>query len=697
MVEVNALLLILTGIGMAVLVAGLTWWCLSTGVRRSQRKAMEALHEAATLKRNLNQAQTDLLSVLDETPFLVLLFDRDSHDVTFANKAATGYFGAGNLQENIAQCRLTSGTGDLDTGFDALISDYLQRGQDSNSPVTSSMRQLRIHGQPHWFAISIGYLNVMPGAPVCCVLDDCSRQEAAEQKNAFYRKIIDGIANRDPLELTLREICRYAATFIHGAHCVVHLLDDDGKASRTCSGDHGLVVDLESAGESHGISQVALASQRRVVCEQVQTDERIARALKNRLQSDGFQAWVSDPIVGCKGQVLGLLDLMLPDPVALQAGLTDTLDQLRALSQLAIENARAVSLMRQSEADEAFIRELSDELRFTELSRLMAVLPSALERIGRHLSLGTSELDLWILDNDTNRYRSVNLQGDNAHHRSIPEHRLNSWLENALRERLKRSAPSELRENCYRFSREQSTFRHLLNSLSRHDALGVESIILFPLQSGHRLEGFVTVMEGAAAKLHTLRVVDGLIPLFRDLLSRNRLVEGDADQLQKDSLTGLFNRQKMFEVLSYEAVRAKRYRTKFSVILLDIDGLGQINDQYGYDTGDQVISSVAGLLAASVRSSDVVGRLAGDRYMVLLLETAVPGARKVAKALRAKVGQLEVGAVSGLTVSAGVVGNGEGESGQCLQARAEQFMLKAKRRGRGSIMADGDDSAVSLS
>ncbi|MDC0662090.1 sensor domain-containing diguanylate cyclase [Marinobacter sp. SS21] len=697
MVEVNSqLLILLTGIGSAGTAVAVTWWWLVHRVRRSQRKALDTLNEAAMLKRSLFQAQADLREVLNESPFLVLLFDRHSHQVSFANKAARVYFSAANVQDDISRCELASGSGDFDSDFDELIGDYVQQHQTGSPSVTSSMRQLRFGGQRYWFSISISYINVLPGAPVCCILDDCSRQTETEQKLQIYRGVTDRVANHDSLEITLRDICRFGEALFQGARCGVCVLDQrHAIVAHQGSHDDGVLESL-SAKESHGITQVALASERRVICEDIQSDARISRVLKNQLHSWGYQAWVAEPILDFNGRVLGVLELFWPELPAADHVMSENLDQLKALTQIAIASAQTVTRVRQDAADEAFTRDLADEFRETEPSQMLATLPRALERIGSYLNLRSSELDLWMLDADSNSYRSVSAIDDGAHRRLIPEHRLNGWLESALRERLQRSAPSELRESSYRFCREQSHFRHLLSNLSRHAALGIESIILFPLQSGSRLEGFVTVMEGSDANLRALRVIDSLIHLFRDVLSRNRLIEGDAVNVHKDSLTGLFNRQKMFELLSYEAVRAKRYKTRFTLVLVDVDDLGRINDRYGHDAGDQVIQSVGAVLAASVRSSDVVGRLAGDRYMVLLLETAVPGAVKVADTLRGRIEQLEVGAISGISASAGIVGNGEGESAQDLLARAEQHMLEAKRRGRGSVMVEGGDVSVAI-
>lgn len=690
-------LILLMGIGITGISVMITWWWLGHRFRRSQRKAMDALHEAATLKRSLFQAQADLREVLNESPFLVLLFDRHSHQVSFANKAARAYFPAENLQDAISRCKLASGTGDFDSDFDALIGDYVQQHLAGSSSVISAMRQLRFGGQRYWFSISISYFNVLPGAPVCCILDDCSRQTESEQRLQLYRGVTDRVAHHDSLEFTLRDICRHGEALFHGARCGVCVLDHrHAIVAHHGSHDDGVLESL-SAKESHGITQVALASEQRVICDDIQSDVRISRVLKNQLQRWGYQAWVAEPILDFNGRVLAVLELFWPELPRVDQAMSENLDQLKALTQVAIENAQAVNRARQASADEAFTRGLADEFREIEPSQMLAMLPRALERIGNYLSLRSSELDLWVLDADTNSYRSITAVGDGAHRRLIPEHRLNGWLENALRERLQRSAPSELREGSYRFCREQAHFRHLLSNFSRHKALGVESIILFPLQSGSRLEGFVTVMEGSDANLHALAVIDRLIHLFRDVLSRNRLVEGDVVNLHKDSLTGLFNRQKMFELLSYEAIRAKRYKTSFTLVLVDVDGLGRINDQHGHDAGDQVIRSVGAVLAASVRSSDVVGRLAGDRYMVLLLETAIPGALKVTDTLSGRIGQLEVGTMAGISVSAGIVGNGEGEAAQDLLARAEKHLLEAKRRGRGSVIAEGGDISIEIS
>ena len=96
-----------------------------------------------------------------------------------------------------------------------------------------------------------------------------------------------------------------------------------------------------------------------------------------------------------------------------------------------------------------------------------------------------------------------------------------------------------------------------------------------------------------------------------------------AEQAQRDSLTGLFNRAVFDQRLHDELARARRYGRTLSLVLLDLDQFKLINDRFGHPAGDEVLQQFANLLRASLRQSDVAFRYGGDEFAALLPETAV--------------------------------------------------------------------------
>jgi len=107
----------------------------------------------------------------------------------------------------------------------------------------------------------------------------------------------------------------------------------------------------------------------------------------------------------------------------------------------------------------------------------------------------------------------------------------------------------------------------------------------------------------------------------------------------RDSLTGLYNHRYFQEQLVHEVERAQRYGHHLSVLMLDVDRFKQVNDTYGHLMGDTLLSYVARLISAKVRSSDMAARYGGDEFAVILpetgQETAIGVAEKLTKAVSA--------------------------------------------------------------
>jgi diguanylate cyclase (GGDEF)-like protein/PAS domain S-box-containing protein len=102
-------------------------------------------------------------------------------------------------------------------------------------------------------------------------------------------------------------------------------------------------------------------------------------------------------------------------------------------------------------------------------------------------------------------------------------------------------------------------------------------------------------------------------------------------QALSDSLTGLANHRRLFEVLHAEIARSKRTGREFSVLLLDLDGLKAINDRFGHLTGNRALSRLAQILTDCCRSVDTAARQGGDEFAVVLPETGMPAATLVAR------------------------------------------------------------------
>ncbi|HEY3644557.1 MAG TPA: GGDEF domain-containing protein, partial [Gammaproteobacteria bacterium] len=161
----------------------------------------------------------------------------------------------------------------------------------------------------------------------------------------------------------------------------------------------------------------------------------------------------------------------------------------------------------------------------------------------------------------------------------------------------------------------------------------------------------------------------------------------------RDPMTGLFNRGYFDTLLDFEIERAKRYKRRFALVMVDADHFKRVNDTHGHPTGDAVLRALARALRMGVRQSDVVVRYGGEEFLLLLHETDDGSAFDKAELLRQNVGKLILKPGTGhtikLTVSAGIAQYpDDGATSRSLLSTADQRLLRAKQAGRNRVVAN---------
>lgn len=167
-----------------------------------------------------------------------------------------------------------------------------------------------------------------------------------------------------------------------------------------------------------------------------------------------------------------------------------------------------------------------------------------------------------------------------------------------------------------------------------------------------------------------------------------------------DQLTGVSNRRAFFDAAARELGRRRQSPRATSLVVFDTDHLKSINERLGAAAGDQALRQLAALLRKTFREVDVVARMGGNQFTVLLPSTDYAGAMIVAERVRAQIAA-QVGAHDGstiaFTVSAGVAEMDEDASElTSLMARAEQAMRRAKQQGRNQVTGWTPLDAVGL-
>ena len=157
-----------------------------------------------------------------------------------------------------------------------------------------------------------------------------------------------------------------------------------------------------------------------------------------------------------------------------------------------------------------------------------------------------------------------------------------------------------------------------------------------------------------------------------------------------DSLTGIYNRRYFVKLAEMEWSRFQRYLRPLSMLMVDIDHFKSVNDRYGHATGDMAISWVAKTCQEDQRASDVVGRIGGEEFALLLPETDLVQAKFVAERIRAKIESHTMTAPNetfALAVSIGVATASLSMSGiDALMSAADQALYEAKAQGRNRVV-----------
>jgi diguanylate cyclase (GGDEF)-like protein len=157
-----------------------------------------------------------------------------------------------------------------------------------------------------------------------------------------------------------------------------------------------------------------------------------------------------------------------------------------------------------------------------------------------------------------------------------------------------------------------------------------------------------------------------------------------------DSMTGLHSRDYFRSAVDQEILRASRTGRPFGLVMIDLDGLKAANDRFGHASGDRLLQAVSDVLRGDLRVTDVAARYGGDEFVLMLPETDLAGALRVADKVRVDIARLALpqdGALIRTSASIGVVTFPEdGRTAVELMRRADLAMYEAKRRGRDQVV-----------
>lgn len=180
----------------------------------------------------------------------------------------------------------------------------------------------------------------------------------------------------------------------------------------------------------------------------------------------------------------------------------------------------------------------------------------------------------------------------------------------------------------------------------------------------------------------------------RELKEKNKLIAAQAQKLEtlvsSDFLTGLSNRRGFMDRALHEEKRFLRSARPFAFILLDIDHFKQVNDIYGHECGDNVLTGVARTLEKALRRQDMVARWGGEEFICLLPETGLEGAGNVAEKVRRAISGTPLKTGSGRVTVTATLGVSEYTGDNTIEAcirKADQALYRGKAAGRNRVLS----------
>jgi diguanylate cyclase (GGDEF)-like protein len=215
------------------------------------------------------------------------------------------------------------------------------------------------------------------------------------------------------------------------------------------------------------------------------------------------------------------------------------------------------------------------------------------------------------------------------------------------------------------------------------------SFLAVPLRAQKRISGALLLTRGEPFTARELRLLRIYCNQAAVALENAFVYEKVENLAATDALTGLFNRRYFESSLACELSRAERTSSQLALLILDIDHFKSFNDTYGHAMGDVVLQRVARVLGAVLRKGDVLARLGGEEFVVLLPQVTAKGAVESAERLREAVANHEIhpgGPLKRVTVSTGVaLFPADAKEADALLKAADEALYQAKHLGRNRV------------
>jgi diguanylate cyclase (GGDEF)-like protein len=504
---------------------------------------------------------------------------------------------------------------------------------------------------------------------------DITERTSIEQREQARRHVLELLATGAPLQTILESVVLGVEAANEDMLCSILLLDESGEhllvgAAPSLPAFFNAAVHGKSIHSGLGACGQAILTRSRVIVEDIRSAPSWAEYRDQALQVGLGSCW-SDPIISTSGAVLGTFAIYHRDARLPSMANIALIEQGARVAGIAIEQAQAAVALR---AGEARFRSLYDHAPVALWEQDWSAVRNALAEFE---SSGIDDLEAYLQANPSQLRRLASLV------------RILDVNAAALEQVAAPPGRKDLTELTLAQNFDAAAMPNFAQAVT---ALAQGRHFFACEGSFERLDGVARLNELTLLVMpgHT-HSLDFVIVSTLDITERRRMDDELRVLATTDFLTGLPNRREFMRRLHEEEGRLQRdIGAGAAVLLLDIDHFKRINDEHGHAAGDAVLRQLAELMREGQRKIDMLGRIGGEEFAVLLPGTELDAAAVFAERLRLKVEQtpmvLDDGRSLAITVSIGIAAmGGKAPAGDPALIRADQALYCAKRGGRNRV------------
>ena len=481
------------------------------------------------------------------------------------------------------------------------------------------------------------------GGKLLSTFSDMAAYWQSEQRNRAHNAMLEMVAKGEPLFDILHAMVLAIESETPATRCSVRLMDKGGKHLSTCIAPNlpaffNDALNALEIGKEAGSCGTAARRGERVIVLDIMANE-CWRPIRELAQRVGLAACWSEPIISSSGKVLGTFAIYHAEPTMPSPADLDRLCFAANLAAIAIKHRNTRDqLVKRERAFRTLAENAPDNITRHDRNGRMIYHNPQLESTlgipsGKMLGKRVSEL----IDD-----RSFSLYDEKIFH----------VIETGEETMLEISVPTAM-----------GMTYHAIHMVAERD------------ESGR---------------------ITGVLSIGRDITEYKRMEEELERQARSDPLTGLANRRHFIQQAHSELSRINRYGGALSLLMFDVDHFKRINDTHGHNIGDLALQKIAAASRATMREVDIIGRIGGEEFVVLLPQTGSVQAVDAAERLRIAIVESKVRLESGeslhFTASFGVTTiSGKSMGMDELLKRCDAAMYRAKESGRNQVCIDSTD------